>query len=130
MPQKSIGDRELALLTFIANRGGATAGEASDEFGGREGLARSTVLTMIERLRRKGHLRRRQVNGIFRYVPRTPPVEAVRHAVRTFVENTLGGSVSPFVAYLTEHRNVSDAELAELEEMVASLQSKRQRGRR
>jgi hypothetical protein len=33
--------------------------------------------------------------------------------------------VSPFVTYLTEEARVSDGELAELEELVAKLQSQR-----
>jgi len=49
----------------------------------------------------------------------------VRGVVRSFVERTLGGSVSPFVTYLTEEARVSDNELAELEELVAKLQSQR-----
>jgi predicted transcriptional regulator len=49
----------------------------------------------------------------------------MRHAVDSFVEKTLSGSVSPFVAYLSERAQVSDAELAELEALVAQLQSRR-----
>jgi predicted transcriptional regulator len=49
----------------------------------------------------------------------------MRDVVRSFVEKTLGGSVSPFVTYLTEEARVSDEELAELQELVAKLQSQR-----
>ena len=38
-----------------------------------------------------------------------------------FVDNTLQGSVSPFVAYLSQRQQVSDNELAELEALVAQL---------
>jgi hypothetical protein len=57
--------------------------------------------------------------------PWRAPGEAMRHAVGSFVEKTLSGSVSPFVAYLSERAEVSDAELAELEALVAQLQSRR-----
>ncbi|HEY8550465.1 MAG TPA: BlaI/MecI/CopY family transcriptional regulator, partial [Vicinamibacterales bacterium] len=93
------------------------------------GLARSTVLTMMERLRRKGYLTRRQSEGVYRYSPRTAPGAAVRHAVERFVNRTLGGSVTPFVSYLAERHDVSDAELAELEELVQRLQQERRRNR-
>ena len=46
--------------------------------------------------------------------------------VRSFVEKTLDGSVSPFVSYLVESGEVSDEELAELERLVAKLHSQRQ----
>jgi predicted transcriptional regulator len=49
----------------------------------------------------------------------------MRSAVGSFVEKTLSGSLSPFVAYLSERAEVSDEELAELESLVAQLQSQR-----
>ena len=45
--------------------------------------------------------------------------------VERFVERTLGGSVSPFVSYLADTAQVSEDELAELEELVSRLQSRR-----
>lgn len=128
MPRKSIGDQELALLQYVSETGDASAGEVAAAFGESRGLARSTVLTMLERLRGKGYLRRRQAGGVYRYAPATRPDEVVRSAVGRFVENTLQGSVSPFVAWMSERRDVSEDELAELETLVATLQSRRREG--
>jgi predicted transcriptional regulator len=125
----TIGDQELALLRFVGERGQATVGEAVEGFGGPRALARSTVLTMMERLRKKGHLTRRLVEGVYRYAPRTPHVAAVRQAVQNFVDRTLDGSIAPFVAYLGEHERLSDDELAELEALVARLQGERRKRR-
>lgn len=126
---KSIGDQELALLRFVSEHAPVTVAQAAAGFGQPRGLARSTVLTMIDRLRKKGHLRRRQVDGIYQYAPRTAPGVAVRQAVQTFVDRTLGGSVTPFVAYLAERKRLSDDDLAELETLVTRLQrERRQKG--
>jgi len=125
MRAKSIGDQELSLLQYVAEQGGATVGQAAEGFGVPRGLARSTVLTMMERLRQKEHLDRRQVDGVYQYFSPASSGEVMRDVVRSFVERTLGGSVSPFVTYLTEEARVSDGELAELEELVAKLQSQR-----
>jgi predicted transcriptional regulator len=125
MRPKSIGDQELALLQYVEEQRAATVGQAAEGFGAPRGLARSTVLTMMERLRKKGHLSRQQVGGVYRYAMRTAPGDAVQHAVASFVDRTLGGSVTPFVTFLSEAHDVSDAELAELEELVARLQDRR-----
>jgi predicted transcriptional regulator len=125
MRARSIGDQELALLRYVAEQGEATVGQAAEGFGAPRGLARSTVLTMMERLRAKGYLERRQAEGVYRYATRATAGELLYGVVRDFVDRTLGGSVSPFVAYLTETEEVSDEELAELERLVAKLQSKR-----
>ncbi len=121
MSQPSIGDQELALLRYVAERGGASVGEASEEFGQERGLARSTVLTMMERLRKKGHLRRERADGIYRYSSPAGAAELLRGVVSTFVEKTLGGSFSPVVAYLAERAEVSEDELAELQALVSRL---------
>ncbi len=125
MRKPSIGDQELALLQHIEASGAASVGEVAASFGEPRGLARSTVLTMMERLRGKGYLKRRQLRGMFRYSTATGAGEAMRSAVGSFVEKTLSGSVSPFVAWMSEHAEVSDSELAELESLVAQLQSRR-----
>jgi predicted transcriptional regulator len=123
MPESSIGEQELALLRHIADRGALTVGEAADEFGVPRGLARSTVLTMMERLRHKGHLARRLMDGVYRYRARATSAQLLKGAVQRFVERNLDGSVSPFLAYLSETAAVSDDELRELEEIVARLQT-------
>jgi predicted transcriptional regulator len=125
MAKPSIGDQELALLHYLAETASASVGEVAAGFGDPRGLARSTVLTMMERLRSKGYLRRRQVQGMFRYSAATGPAEAMRTAVGSFVEKTLSGSVSPFVAWMSERGEVSDDELAELKALVSQLQSRR-----
>jgi predicted transcriptional regulator len=125
---RSIGDQELALLRYLAESGPATVGEATEGFGEPRGLARSTVLTMMERLRQKGHLEREQVEGVYRYCSPVSSGDLLQGAVRSFVEKTLEGSVSPFVAYLTasaEVSTVTDSELAELEQLVSRLKSKK-----
>jgi predicted transcriptional regulator len=126
---KSIGDQELALLRFVSDRGQSTVAEAVEGFGQPRGLARSTVLTMMERLRKKAHLSRRQIDGVYQYAPRTAPGAAVQQAVKTFVDRTLGGSITPFVAYVAERERLSDDELAELEALLEKLQRERRKKR-
>ena len=128
MRGKTIGDQELALLQYIDEHAPATVGEVASGYGEARGLARSTVLTMMERLRAKAYLRRRQVDGVYRYAAVAQSTEVMRHAVGSFVEKTLQGSLSPFVAWMSERTEVSDDEMAELEAMVANLQSRRKEG--
>ncbi|MGO1071498.1 BlaI/MecI/CopY family transcriptional regulator [Lysobacter sp. CA199] len=125
MSRKSIGDQELALLHYLAEQGEASVGDVASGYGEPRGLARSTVLTMMERLRAKAYLRRRKAGGVYRYSTATEPDDVKRSAVASFVANTLQGSVSPFVAWMSERAQVSDEELAELESLVADLQSRR-----
>lgn len=128
MRRKTIGDQELALLQYIGENEPVSVGEVAAGFGDARGLARSTVLTMMERLRGKAYLQREQVDGMFRYSATAQQEEVVQNAVGSFVEKTLQGSLSPFVAWMSEKAEVSDNELAELEALVARLQSQRREG--
>ncbi|HTH02520.1 MAG TPA: BlaI/MecI/CopY family transcriptional regulator [Vicinamibacterales bacterium] len=129
MAETSIGEQELALLRHIADRGSASVAEAVEQFGAPRGLARSTVLTMMERLRGKGHLARRLADGVYRYRTRASSAELLKNAVERFIERNLDGSVTPFLAYLAEGHRLSSAEIKELEELVARLSADRRKDR-
>jgi predicted transcriptional regulator len=89
------------------------------------GQARTTVLTTMERLRRKGYLCRKKVQGVYRYWPKMAKDELFRQLVGTFVKTALGGSVAPFVAFLAQSGPLSDSEMASLRRLVRDLESKR-----
>lgn len=123
MPVRTVGEQELALLHHIAENGPATVGEAAAAFGTPRNLARSTVLTMMERLRKKKHLDRRLVDGVYRYRTRASSAELVRGSIRRFVEAHLGGSIVPLVAYLHESTALTEADRRELEALLDTLRT-------
>jgi predicted transcriptional regulator len=117
----SLGEQELEVLRFIAERAPVTARAVVEGVAGERGLARTTILTVIARLRRKGYLTRRRRDGVFLYAPREPQSELLQRLVGQFVEKTLGGSVSPVIAYLLQTRRLTDAEVKALEQLVEEL---------
>ena len=125
--KKPVGEQELTVLRYVAEHGPATVGEVAERFGEPQGLARSTILTVMERLRLKGYLTRRKVEGVFQYVSPVPASELLRDVVGDFVQRQLSGSVSPFAAYLSEADDVTDEELAQLQDVVARLRSKKRK---
>jgi predicted transcriptional regulator len=118
--------QELQFLRFIAAHGPVSSASVAEDLGARLGLARSSVLTVMERLRGKGHLRRRRVGGVYLYSSVVPHDRLMRATVAHFVERTLGGSVLPFAAWLSDRVEVSDEELRELRAMVAKLRPRRE----
>lgn len=125
MAKNPPGAQELQLLRHIARSGPASVGQVAETFGASQELARSTVLTMMERLRRKGYLTRRRSKGVYVYASSARDEELLRDAVGRFVARALEGSVSPFASYLAERSQVTDVELAELEEALERLRSRR-----
>lgn len=124
--KKPVGEQELAVLRWVAEHGPATVGKVAERFGEPQGLARSTILTVMERLRSKGHLTRSKVEGVYQYSSNVPLAELLRGVVGDFVQKSLAGSLSPFATWLSQAEEVSDDELRQLEEAVARLKSKKE----
>ncbi|HBE76399.1 MAG TPA: methicillin resistance protein [Firmicutes bacterium] len=121
--QSSLGAQELELIRLISDsQTPLSAREIVKLFGESHGLARTTVLTMLERLRKKGFLVRTEMEGIYHYASHVPKGEFLQGIVRNFVEKTLEGSLSPFMAYLTQEAKISDSDLAELKQLIADLE--------
>jgi len=119
--QPNIGRAEMEILRYISDHHPVSVREVADHVCASKGQVRTTALNVMERLREKGYLKRRKANGIFQYSPSVPRAELLRSLVREFVNRTLGGSLSPFVAYLTQEGKLSAGELAELRAMVKEL---------
>jgi predicted transcriptional regulator len=126
MQPTTLGDQELALLRFVSEQGPTTAGEAAAQYGEPNGLARSTVETVLTRLFKKGYLARIQAEGVYRYQATMEPQEVMGGLVEQFVEKTLGGSLVPFVNYFVKQNQLSESELSELQQLVSKLEARKQ----
>ncbi|MCE9608472.1 MAG: BlaI/MecI/CopY family transcriptional regulator [Planctomycetia bacterium] len=130
MPESKavLGSTEIEILRYLGDRPAMSVGEVADHFARTTGQARTTILTIMERLRKKGHLTRKQVKGVYHYSLKVAKQDFLRGLVRSFVDTTLGGSVSPFVAYLSESGPFSDQDLTHLKQLVHDLEQERKRG--
>ena len=120
----SLGPLETGILRYIGDHHPITVADVAEHVAGTTGHARTTVLTVMVRLLRKGFLTRKKVGGVHRYSPRVPNQELLRGLVKDFVDTTLGGSVSPFVAFLTEGGLISEDDLKLLKRLVRELERK------
>lgn len=114
---------EWEVLQFITVNAPVTARAVADHFAETHAWARTTVLTLIERLRRKGYLTRSHSEGVHHYAPSKPKDDLMESLVRDFIQKALGGSVSPFVAYLTKEAKLSQEELETLQQIARELDS-------
>ena len=119
--QPNIGRAEMEILHYVTEHHPVTVREVADHVAETKGHVRTTVLNIMERLRKKGYLTRKKAGGIFQYSARLPKGELLRNLVRDFVSKALGGSVSPFVAYLADEAEMSKEEIAELRKVVREL---------
>lgn len=117
-------DAELEALRFVAEKPPITARELVDHLAERRGLARTTALTLLERLRKKGLVVREGGDGGFVYRPAQSKPAMLQEVIDDFVERALGGSLSPLVAYLSGRQDATPEEIAELRKLVGTLENR------
>jgi|YelNatPaOPRAMG01_1025707.scaffolds.fasta_scaffold00742_4 predicted transcriptional regulator len=91
---------ELECLKVLWKTGEASVKEVREALAGRKDLAYTTVMTLLDRLVRRGSASRRKVGRLFVYTP-IANREALRAvAVRELVEAFFDGSVESLLEYL------------------------------
>lgn len=119
-----LGAAESEVLQYIADHHPISVRAVAEHFAELRGLAKTTILNVMDRLREKGFLTRELADGIFVYSPTRAQSAVLRAQVASFVESMLGGSLEPFAAYLAEKEDISDAELARLKQIIETLEEK------
>ena len=128
MAKASLGQQELEVLGLISDREPVSVREVAEAFAQSHGLARTTILTVMDRLRAKGYVSRKKSGGLFMYKTCQKKSQVLRHQVKDFVEKNLGGYVSPFLAYLSDEKvKLDEDELAELKRLIARYENDEQK---
>ena len=122
--REPLGHLELDVLQYVSDHHPISVRDVAAHFAETSGQARTTLLTVMERLHAKGHLTRRKVAGRHHYTPTVPKAELLSRMVGDFVDEVLGGSVSPFVAYLSQSPLLSAEESRRLEQLLRRIESR------
>ena len=122
-----LGPTELAVLRFVAERHPVRVGEVADYMAATSGQARTTVLTTMERLRKKRYLKQQKLRGIWHYSPTVSTSELMERLVGDFVRTVLHGSLSPFVAWLANADGITPEEIQLLKQRILELEAGRTR---
>ncbi len=113
---------ELQVMQVIWRRGKSTVGEVQE--GLAQGLAYTTVQTMLNILERKGKLTRELQGRAFAYTAVVTEAGAVRHAVRDLVDRMFGGSSEELVMSLIQSKEIDAERLMKLTKKVRKQRSK------
>ncbi len=120
-----LGQLELEVLRHFAEHGPLTVGEAASGFGEPRGYARTTIQTVMERLRSKGMLEREAKPSGFTYCASAQSQSVLANLVREFVAKTLGGDTSLLAAYLAESERLTPEEAEILRKLARQTEEGR-----
>jgi len=119
-----LGELELAVLKTIWEHQPCTVQQVANILSKRRGCARTTVLTVMQRLHAKNFLKRRKVGRVFHYVPTEGRNKVMSRLIGQFLDKVLDGSALPFVTYLTERKDLTQEQVAALRGIAKKLESK------
>ena len=113
----NLGRAEMDILRYIAEHNPVTVRTVAVHVAATKGQVRTTALNAMERLRKKGFLKRRKLTGVYHYTPAKPKAQLFGKLLKDFVDAAFGGSHEPFVAYLAEETDLTDQELRLLRQL-------------
>ena len=120
----SLGAQEMDILKYISEHPPLSVRQVAEHFEKQKNLARTTVLTVMERLRKKGFLSRAKVEGIFKYSAKFQTGDVLSSKISDFIETTLGGSFSPLLSFFSDS-NLSSQEIQQLKTLAKELEKKK-----
>jgi predicted transcriptional regulator len=109
---------ELDIMKLVWERRSATVRDVYEALRARRRIAYTSVLTMMNVLERKGHLKKRPEGRSFVYQAARPRGQVLRSMVREFVERVFGGATEPLLVHLLEDRRLTRADLEALARRV------------
>ena len=128
--RSSLGQLELEVLKLIWQHQPCTVSQVADLLSKRDGYARTTILTVMQRLHRKAFLKRKKTDGAFRYSTTEGRNTVMSRLIGQFVEKVLDGSALPFVAYLTETDGLTNEQITALRAIAKELENKQKEGQK
>jgi BlaI family transcriptional regulator, penicillinase repressor len=122
-PRRSVLDLaplELDCMNTLWPLGEATVREVRDRLAERRARAYTTIMTIMDRLARKGIVERRKAGRKYVYRPKLSAEEARAHALEQVMENFFGGSKEEMMAQLHGQPNGHRSERKSHEEVAAA----------
>jgi predicted transcriptional regulator len=103
--------QELEIMKVVWERDQATVRDVYEALLEQRKIAYTTVMTMMNVLEKKGHLRKKAEGRSFVYQPTRPRDQVVGGMVRDFVDRVFGGSAEPLLVHLVEDQHLTADEL-------------------
>ena len=112
---------EILDVVWGSDGQGITTAEIWHEIGKRRELARTTILNQVDRLEKRGWLKREKTAGSYRYLATVSREETEQLLADQFVDHFFRGSASRLVASLFGGKRISEDEVQELRQILDEL---------
>jgi BlaI family penicillinase repressor len=120
----SLTNTEWNLMECLWEASPRTGREATEYLQEHVGWTRSTTLTMLRRMTKKGLIRCQEKDGIKVYSPLLRREDAVKRETDDFINRVYKGSVSLMMSAITKKQELSKEEIEELYAILREAEAK------
>jgi predicted transcriptional regulator len=122
---------EILRLTWNST-GGLTIGEIWDAIRSRRDVSRTTVLNLVDRLEKRGWLKRKKDRNVYRYFPTVDRSAAEQQMAADFLDDFFQGSPSGLLMSLLGSKRISKEDADNLKRLIenSSTAPSRKKGTR
>jgi predicted transcriptional regulator len=113
-----LGDLQLKIMKALWDRGEASAADVHQILADHD-LAYTTIATMLRKMEERGLVKHRGEGRRFIYTATVAPDTVSRSMANDLLDRLFEGSLAGMLSHLLTAREVSRAELAELERLIA-----------
>jgi predicted transcriptional regulator len=114
-----LGDLQLKIMKALWERAEASVADVLQTLGPEAGLAYTTVATMLRKMEARGLVTHRSEGRRFLYRAAVTPDAVTRSMADDILERLFEGRLADLLSHLLSTREVSRAELRELERLIA-----------
>jgi BlaI family penicillinase repressor len=115
--QENLGELELEVMKILWERGRSSVLQVSEKLSKQKGYARTTILTIIQRLHKKGFLKRKKEDGVYRYEPTQKRQQVMGRLLSQFIDRVFDGSSTSLVQQLTGAK-MSEEEMDQIKAII------------
>jgi BlaI family penicillinase repressor len=114
----TISNAEWLVMKVIWAKSSATAAEVVEALEGETAWKPKTIMTLLNRLAKKGALRFKKEGRAYRYFPVIGEAETIKAESRSFVERVYGGALTPMLVSFLEEAELSQEEIGDLKRLL------------
>ncbi len=113
-----LSEAQLEVMQEVWSRGEATVTDVWQAIAERRAVARNTILTVMDRLERRGWLSKRPIANSHLYKATVNQKKTMSKVIRDFVDNTLDGTAAPLIVAMLEEKKLTKEELDSIAALI------------
>jgi len=123
----ALSEAQLEIMELVWDGGEVTVSDVWNVLGKRRAVTRNTVLTLMDRLEKKGWLKRRAEGQAHLYKATVARATTLGRVVKRLVDAAFAGSAEALVLALLEGRGVSDDEARRIGKLIDDARAGRKK---